>query len=242
MDELLKNTNDMTFRIGKMVGAILTLTVFLSVSACATVTSNKELKPIDKVTIGIEDKEMRELWIKADNEGRLPPIEQIPIPDKRMTRRHVTTVGEIDIPKPVRPLIHEKVIADIQPFSLKTINQYKGDFQIITNKPGVLIGKISDYDNPLEFHYKLPIKSNTVHLPRDSTLQLIFRDDVQDSALQRRIVLSDKGNIAPFVYISEGSNEPYIEVIKEIGLTIEQEKERGNPTYQSPHIRTMLWL
>jgi hypothetical protein len=229
MYDLHRNTNDTPCRNGIILETIITLAVLLCVSACATSTSNKDLKPIDRITIGIEGEDMRELWIKANNEGRLPSISQIPIPVSPVSVRHEITVSEVPVSKPVRPVIHDKVVADIQPFSLETLVQYDGDFQIIDNKPGVLIGKIRDIDNPMEFHYKLPITSRVVRLQKDTRLHLSFRDDVQDSALQRRIILSDKRNIAPFVYISEGSNEPYSVVIKVVDVKIEQEQETGNP-------------
>ncbi|MBE9561036.1 MAG: hypothetical protein IMF15_09620 [Proteobacteria bacterium] len=186
------------------------------------------MKPIDKVTVGIEDNEMRQLWVKADSEGKLPPIDKIPVPDKRLSQR-IIVAEKIDGQKLNRPSIHESVIADIQPFSTVAITEYKGELQIIENKPGLLIGKIQKLDSQLELYYKLPIKNKVLPLKKKATLQLTLRDDVQDSALQRRIVLSDDGVIAPFVYISEGSNRPYNETIKEIGLKIQQEDKSEHP-------------
>lgn len=231
MNKKIRNSLNKPFLKGRKLVKFFVLSSIVSISACATtnVNNSNKMKPIDQITIGIEDKEMRELWVQANNDGRLPPLEEIPIPDQRVSPRRHLVAQDSPVVKPARPLIHEKVIADIQPFSLKRLAQYKGDFQVIDNKPGVLIGKIRDSDTPLEFHYRLPVKSNVVHLRKNSGLQLLFRDDVQDSALWRRIILSDKGKIAPFVYISEGSNKPYVEVIKEIDLKIEQEKQTGNP-------------
>lgn len=212
--------------------ALVTVLVLVSVgflNACAT-NKNQNMKPIDKLTAGIEDKQMRQLWIQAHEEGRLPPIERIPVPDKRVAERRPAKPDKMPpSPTPVRPLIHESVIAEIQPFSPKALHQYKGDFQIVENKPGVLVGRIRDADSLLEFHYKLPTKYKRVPLRERTRLQLNFRDDVRDSALQRRIVLSDKGDIAPFLYIAEGSNEPFYAVVREVGLKIEQGKEIGNP-------------
>jgi len=209
----------------------LALAIVLSLGACASSANNQGLKPIDKITIGIKDKNMRALWIQADKAGNLPPLAQIPAPEKRVSQRQLVTTEKIETPKPIRPVIHKKVAVDIQPFSSGRIIQYHGDFQIIDNKLGVLIGKIKNSDKPLEFHYKLPDKSKSrmLRLKQKSVLQLSFLNDVQDTALQRRIVLSDKGNIAPFVYISEGSNKPYNKVIKEVGLIIEQQNKTESP-------------
>ena len=203
-----------------------------SISSCSTINANNsnKLKPIDQITVGIEDKNMRNLWVQSNDDKNLPPLNEIPIPVKRVEPRVHIVALESGEKKPVRPLIHQQTIADIQPFSLMSPAQYSGEFQILEHKPGVLIGKISGSDSPLEFHYKLPVKNNSIRLLNNSKLQLNFRDDVRDSALWRRIILSDNGKVSPFVYIAEGSNKPYAEYIKEVDLNIVQQNQAGNPS------------
>lgn len=207
---------------------LLTLVAGLLATSHASIAQERELKPIDKLLRGVADPKMRERWKQAEAEGKLPPIEAIPIPEQPVTRRRRVEIKEPAV-QPRRPVIPAKTVADAQPFSLKPIARYQGVFQVTKHDPGVLIGTLQRREEPLELHYKLPGERRQLAIPERAKLQLSFRDEVVDSALQRHIVLRTQEGTTPFVYIAEGSQQPYRQTFDEIKLVVEQQRGYGNP-------------
>lgn len=204
-----------------------TLLAGLLAISCAS-TQQKEMAPTDRVFTGVHDPQMQMVWKKAEAEGKLPPIAEIPTPKERVSQREPAVIREPKITIR-RPLISETTVADAQPFSLKRLERYEGIFEVTQHEPGLLIGRLQQRADLLELYYKIPGERNRIAIVERAKLQLSFRDEVVDSALQRSIVLSTDKGTTPFVYVAEGSNEPYRKTLKQISLAIEQQGKSGNP-------------
>ena len=181
------------------------------------------VKSLDQITSAIQNPEMRQRWETAHKEGKLPPINTLPVPAQPVTKRKFSKLAVADI-KINRPVIAKTVPIDIQLFSTDSkINRYRGDFQLTAIRDGVLVGKTAASKADVELIYKLP-NSNLSQKSLDSTtLYLDYFDDIKDSALQRRIILYNKTDKTPqIISISEGSNKPYQKNIRELGLSIKQ--------------------
>lgn len=205
---------------------------WLLVSLCAvlvaTACKQKEEKPVDKVLRGVQDPEMQKRWKQADSEGKLPPIDAIPTSKQSVTRR--SPVKIIEPSQQVRrPVIPEGTVAGAQPFSLKPVTRYEGVFQVTTQRPGVLVGTLEGGEGPLEVYYKIPTDHNTLIISEQAKLQLSLRDEVDGSALQRRILLHTEDGAAQFLYIAEGSDQPYRQTFEAAKIRIEQQETEGNP-------------
>ena len=99
----------------------------------------------------------------------------------------------------------------------------------LKHEPGLLIGTLPQREEPVELHYKLPGERLQLAISESAKLQIIIRDEVVDSALQRRIILHTEEGTTPFVYIAEGSDQPYRLTIDGLKLVIEQQRGEGNP-------------
>ena len=218
-----KHTNSGVRRYGRW----LLLLLGVGVSACVTAREHNA-RSIDNFVQGIQNPAMRELWSKADAEGKLPPIEAIPVPAKRVAQRKPGKISEPPL-QPRRPVIPPSTIVDAQLFSSKPIMRYDGKFHITRHELGVLVGAVDGREEPLELYYKLPGDKVKIAVPEREVLMLTLRDEVVDSALQRRIVLSTDRGTTPFIYIAEGSTVPYRLTIEALKLTIEQQKGDGHP-------------
>jgi hypothetical protein len=222
----VKYTYHGKFGIGKWLP--MTLIAWFVAIGCST-APEKKLEPIDEMLLGVEDPKMQERWRRAEAEGTLPPIEAIAAPKQYVAQREPVVIKEPTARKR-RPVIPLETVAGAQPFSVKPIAQYDGMVRITGHKPGVLIGVLQKNEESLELYYKLPDKRRQLAIKEQSRLRLSFRDEVVDSALQRRIILSTEEKTTPFVFIAEGSREPYKQTIDDLKLVIEQERGEGeNP-------------
>ncbi len=216
MSRLFKEVPGLT-PIGRAIPAVL---IALAVASCAN-TAAQQVKPIDTVLAGVSDPAMREKWRSAEAAGTLPPLAAIPavISPLSVRRPVVLQVAAIE---PQRPIVQPQTIATVQLFSTGPVSQYVGPFRVTSQKPGVLIGMLNDRDAPLELYYKMPDTLDVAAIKENTTLNLMLRDDVMDTALQRRVVLYDERGIAPFALIAEGSRQPYRQTFEALKLTIEQ--------------------
>jgi hypothetical protein len=192
----------------------------LVLSACA-VTTESQLKPIDKVLTGVPDPAMKERWRNADAAGALPPINAVPAAKQPVALRRPVWV-QVAAAEPSRPVIAAQAIVAAQPFSRVPVTQYDGAFQITSHRPGVLIGTLKDRTEPLELYYRLPRQKQLLDIKEKIVLNLKLRDEVVDTALQRRVILHTAQGTTPFVFIAEGSQQPYRQTIEELKLTVEQ--------------------
>jgi hypothetical protein len=92
----------------------------------------------------------------------------------------------------------------------------------------MLVGAIKGVEEPFELHYKLPDDKRQVAGRERAVLMLTLRDEVVDSALQRRVILRTEQGTTPFIYVAEGSDTPYRLVVEALNLTVEQLEERGD--------------
>lgn len=224
-------------------GRILLKLLFVGVLAtgCASAAGQKELKPVDKVLLGVSNPKMKQVWKQAEAKGELPPIEAIPTPKKHLTKREPTVVKEPVAPKRP-PIITDKTLAKVEPFSLTPIVKYDGLFQVTKHEPGVLTGRLQQRDEQLELYYKLPGKLRSIPVSKTSELALSLRDEVAESALQRSIVLRNKEGEIQLVYIAEGSDKTYRRTIKSLNLIIEQEEGYGSPPVSITYAGTTITL
>lgn len=217
-------------RISRMIPAAIAT---LAISACAS-TTEPPLKPLDKVLAGVPNPAMQEKWRSADAAGKLPPIDAIPTVKQGVTQRRPVML-QVAATEPQRPAIPPQTVATVQPFSRTPVVDYVGTFQVTSHKPGVLIGTLKDRAEPLALYYKLPGKTQLVDIKEQTALNLLLRDDVVDTALQRRVVLHTGQGTTPFVFIAEGSPQPYKQMIEVLQLTIEQlpfdEAPKGEERY-----------
>lgn len=204
------------------------LLAVLLATACAPTPKEQEMEPIDRVSRGVADPKMQERWKQAEARGELPPIEAIPTPEQPVTMRRPIVVKE-PAEQLRRPVISAETVVDAQIFSLEPITRYDDVLQVTKHEPGVLIGTLRQREEPLELHYRLPGERFQLAIPERAKLQLSFRDEVVASALQRRIVLRAEEGTTPFVYIAEGSDQPYWQTIDDLGLVIKQQRAEGNP-------------
>ncbi len=204
------------------------LLMSLCVVLVATACKQEVKKPVDKVLQGVQDPEMQQRWKQADSAGNLPTIDSIPTPKESVTRRRQVEVVEPS-KQERRPVIPEEAVAGAQPFSLKPITHYDGTFQVTSQRPGVLVGMLEANEGPLELYYKLPAKYDTLVIPKQAKLQLSLRDAIEGTALQRRILLYTEDGTAQFLYIAEGSAQPYRQTIEAAKIRIEQQGKEDNP-------------
>jgi len=192
------------------------------------------VKSLDQITSAIQNPEMKQRWESAHKEGKLPPINTLPVPAQPVTKRKFSKFAAQDI-KIRRPVIAKTAPIDVQLFSKDSnIRQYKGDFQLTEIRDGMLVGKTSASKADVELIYKLPDSRLTKKSLNSSNLYLDYYDDLKYSALQRRIILYNKADKTPqIISISEGSNKPYQKNLRELGLSIKQNiksKIEGSPT------------
>jgi hypothetical protein len=184
---------------------------------------------VDQVVKHIDDPAMRQIWLEAEAQHRLPPVDKIPVPDTPISHRQPAPI-QVAESKPARPLLPKETVIAIQPFSEKPISTYQGPFTVVSHEAGVLKGKLEDEETLLEIFYKLPAIRELAHVQRSDKFHLIYRDDVVANAVQRRIILIDAGDKrTPLLSIAEGSSRPYRTVIEELGLTIEQTTNPEKP-------------
>lgn len=207
---------------------LLVLIVGFHATSCAPLRKEQELTTIDKVLTGVADPKMQERWKQADGEEKLPPIDAIPTPKQRVSVRRPAVVKEPPA-RMRRPVMPAETVAEAQLFSLKPITRYDGPFQVTKHKPGVIIGEMQRIKEQVELYYKLPDKQRQIAIPEGAKLQLRFRDVVVDGALQRRIILRTEEGAALFVYIAEGSQQPYRQTIDDLKLNIEQQRTGVHP-------------
>lgn len=201
--------------------------LFCTIS-CSSVHKEQKHKTIDNVMSGILDPVMKKRWEDAESKGDLPPLHVIPTPEVRVAQRKPTIIKEPQIEKR-RPIIPKETIADVQMFSKKPIESYKGSFRITKHQPGVLSGMLEQQEEEFELLYKIPAERNMISVSPGAMLQLKLMDRVEDSALQRNVILYTDNGTAPLVYIAEGSYKPLYKRFDELNLIIEQEKGEGNP-------------
>jgi hypothetical protein len=190
-------------------------------AACAPAPTSHSVS-VDQVVKHIDDPAMRQIWLEAESQHRLPPIDKIPVPDTPISHRQPTQVQVVES-KPARPLIPKETVIAVQPFSVRQITNYQGPFTVVSHEAGVLKGKLQDEDTLLEIFYKLPAIGELARVQPSDKFHLIYRDDLVANAVQRRMILMDTGDKrTPLLYIAEGSSRPYRTVIEELRLTIEQ--------------------
>lgn len=195
--------------------------------------------PLDELLTGVPDPAMRERWKRAHEAGELPSLEAVPRPEPGEAVADLRR-GRMQEPRrsPQRPVIPEGVPADVQPFSLRPVEEYTGELVVTESRPGLLTGRLPGREakEELELHYRLP-RLRELPLATDTRLQLELRDDVVDAALHRRIVLHD-GRTPLLVLVSEGSDGTYRTSIDELGLTIAQVPTEEAP--ERPPVRVTL--
>jgi hypothetical protein len=196
------------------------LLLALAAASCASPTV-RQAKPLDRILAGVSDPAMQDRWRKADAAGTLPRIDAIPEPASPLAVRRPVALQVATI-EAQRPTIQAGVVATVRPFSTSPVTNYSGTFKVTSNEPGVLIGTLNERDAPLELHYKLPDPRGFAAIKAQTTLNLILRDEVADTALQRRVILYDDQGINPFASFAEGSRKPYSQTIDALQLTIEQ--------------------
>src|SRR5262245_51898135 len=210
--------------------SVLGITILvLTLSGCAQTPTRSQYGSIDDVIANVRDPAMKKVWLDAQAANTLPPVSKIPAPDNPVSQRQVVRVG-VAASKPKRPVIPDRTVITVEPFSEEEITSYNGRFEVISHEAGVLQGRLRDQTPLFEIFYKLPGGKQIMHAQRSAVLNLTYRDDVLDNALQRRIVLRDpETSRTLLVAIAEGSHKPYRTEIKEIGLVIEQASEGENP-------------
>jgi hypothetical protein len=185
---------------------------------------------------------MKQVWMEAQASKRLPPPDTIPTPEYPVTSRQKVLVQTAPS-KPVRPVIPERAVIAVEPFSERPIARYEGKFEVIAQGPGLLRGKLTDQQSMLEIFYKIPEGGKLVGTEKSAPLRLHYRDEVIGNALQRRVVLLDtETKRAPLISIAEGSLKPYRTVIEELGLMIEQTIDREIPAVRVVYGRDSVTL
>jgi len=196
-------------------------------ASCASSAKDKKPENVDDIVSGISDPEMQKRWKDAESKGDLPPVNVIPVPAVRVEKRKPMEIKEPQ-KEPKRPVISEKTKIDVQTYSKKPINSYKGSFRITNHDVGVLTGNLVQNEETFELMYKIPDQSAKISVPTGEDLQLQLLDQVNYSSLQRNIILYKKGGPAFLVYVAEGSDKPVNKKIDALNLTIEQQKGEGN--------------
>lgn len=189
-------------------------------TACASPGASR-LSSLDQVLAGVPNADMQQRWRQAEAEGRLPPLQAIPVPRQGIEQRHRSVVAE-PAREPIRPVIPARTVATVLPFSRMPVESYDGPYQIVSIKPGVIVGNLVHQEHPYELHYKLPGEVQQLAIAEPVEVTLSVRDEVVDSALQRRVVLSTRTGEVPLALIAEGSNAPYRLIMDAPDLSIEQ--------------------
>jgi len=192
------------------------------------------VKSIQQITTAVQNPKMKQEWQRAYENGELPPLNQIPVPEKPLSIRRPVQLAESDLQfKNVRPIIPDKVPVAIQVFSKQAdLQQYQGRFEIVSAKQGILSGSIKK-GVPLELIYKLPQSRQLSALSRDREIYIDFSNTVVQSTLMQRVIVYEKTDRTPIMLsISEGSNQPYRRDLEKYGLKISQQptdKENSAP-------------
>jgi len=207
---------------------IIAAAISAAVSSACSISRTHKAVQLDTVLQGVADPAMQQRWKRADAEGKLPPFDALAAPAKTVVRRQPVVMRE-PVTEPRRPVINAATVATVEPFSRTPIDAYDGPFQVLKHEPGLLVGTTNSSREPLELHYKLPNGARAITLRRDDALVLTLRDQVDDSALQRRVVLRRREGAALLVYLAEGSNTPYRQSISSVHLDIRQRSDGENP-------------
>jgi hypothetical protein len=219
----MKMTNSKWIWIDVVVTTPILLTLIFF-GACSSVPKKESLST-EAVLVGIKNQKMQEVW--KQSEGKLPPIEKIPVPVQRVSRRERVLITEAIDKK--RPVIPPTAVVDVQLFSEKPVDAYDGILKVTSHKPGILIGTLEKQEELLELHYKLPGEAKKIAVFEHEQLRVLIRDEVVDSAMQRIILIWTVGERVPFLYLAEGSGKLYKKTFTDVGITIEQIDEEGNP-------------
>lgn len=223
----MSSFNSMTWRI---VAPLLVAAEVGGLSACATARPLPDAKTIEGVIGEVPDPKMRELWRKADAEGRLPPFAAIPTPDRRVARRTPVDVREPPVAEAKGPVLPRGVVADTQvhlagapPFQERT-------FLVTRSDPGLLSGTLLPGGEQMEIHYRLPGERQQLAILERSKLMLTSRESIRDASLQKQLVVRGEDGRVVLVHVAEGSEKPYRQVIESVGIVIEQQPgEKENP-------------
>lgn len=206
--------------------------IIITFPGCKDIGKPKEpetITDVDQITRSIPDEATRKLWREAAEKGKLPDIKKIPIPLERVAKRKREILHPQE-PEIKRPKIAEKSIADVLFFTNDTdLTKYIGPISISSIQPGLITGKLKDRKHELEIIYKIPDDTQNLRIKEKDSLELSFRDEVINSTVQRRAILSTKEGALSFFYLSEGSNQPYSETFKQPLISIKQriKEEKG---------------
>ena len=209
--------------------AALLLVGIGQVQAAAPDVASQEM--FEKILAGVQTPSMRQRWLDAYENGELPALDDIPLPEQSFVKRKPNRMM-VDALPPRRPVINPNTI-DVQPFSPTARHAYEGGFTVLTHDSGVINGKLDGQEEPFEILYKLPDGRELRRLRADMTYQLVYEDNVEKSAQQRRILLSDREtNALILASIAEGSQDPYETTIDNLNLTIKQDEEGASPAVE----------
>lgn len=211
---------------------------FLSVAGAFAQSATLSNDPIlERILAGIRDQAMRQRWIDADRNGKLPALNKIPLPPRPFTKRGANRL-QVAASRPRRPIISDRTIIDVQPYSPTARGHYEGAFLIQSQQVGSIVGsirgssrgKMGQEQEPFEILYRLPGHKALQTLATDTPYHLIVHDDVEDSAQQRRIILYDRANKRlALAIIAEGSRTPCKVTVESLALTITQQSSGPSP-------------
>lgn len=192
--------------------------------------SQNNVESIEQITSAVRNPEMKKRWENAYNNGTLPPLNTLPIPSQPVSQRQAIKMpSDLEVPYK-RPVIAESVPIDVQIYTkdLK-LTKYRGKYEVVSHRDGVLVGKIDNSKETFEILYKLPQTKHAEIVIAAPNLFLEYHNYLSESAIQRRIVLYDQETKIPkIISIAEGSETPYRMILSEIGLTIVQNVQPNN--------------
>lgn len=224
------NAHHRCYALQRSVLFVVLIAVGCSTSGSASPAGGKD---IDQFVSGIPDPKMKERWVQADAEGKLPPLDAVeaPAPGQALTAHRPGNIEAAPQPN-YRPSLPDGEVASAEVWSSVPVQEYRGPFLLLGAAPDLLAGRLDgkQKDATFEVHFRLPGNTEQVAVEKGTNLQLNYRDRVMDGALQRRIVLHDGKGRVPLLYLAEGSSNPYRTEIKSLGLTITQQGQEPGAT------------
>lgn len=185
-----------------------------------------QVESLEQITFGIKDKEMKQRWESSFKAGTLPPLKELQIPDKPVTKRKKLVITSDATLPAKKPSIPSATPIDVQLYIPDTaLETYTGNITITDHQPGLVKGNLESIKQPIEILYKIPEKNLLYIDSKSKDMVLEYNNYLFQMSLQRRVILYDKKQKqVKLISISEGDEVPYTKTIKELGIVINQQK------------------